>query len=289
MAEDIQAHRPSMKFNRRDFLVAASASVGTLTIAGCGGSDSSDALASPNATVRASDASALLQPAGAFYSTNFPLFENPISEAGVWFNRSQLWTKVRTYNGLAFGTNGDRDSYDDSYAYLSGFGADQQGQAVIYVDPNLTGDPHEVELLLRCADSAQSTRCYECLFNYDGGVQIVRWNGPFGDFTVFPGSGPGYFGRALVTGDVVKATIIGNTISAYINGVLLLEATDSMWTDGQPGIGFFKRTAGQNWDLAISSYTASSALPGPAPAPAPPPPAPAPPPPAPAPPPPGHH
>lgn len=276
MAEDNQAHRQLTEFSRRDFLMVATASVGTLTIAGCGGSDSSEALASPNATVRAADASALSQPAGAFYSTDFPLFENPISEAGVWFNRSQLWTKVRTYNRLAFGTNGARDSYDDSYAYLSGFGADQQGQAVIYVDPYLTGDPHEVELLLRCADSAQSTRCYECLFSYYGGVQIVRWNGPFGDFTVLPGRGPSYFGRALVTGDVVKATVIGDRISAYINGALMLEATDSRWTDGQPGIGFFKRTAGQNWDLAISSYTAASALPGPAPEPSP---APAPPPP----------
>lgn len=195
---------------------------------------------------------------GRVYSTNFDLTENPILEGGVWSNTSQLWTKVRTANGLAFGTNGANEAYDDSYAYLSGFAPNQQGAAVVYVDPNLTGDPHEVEILLRCADSVLTVRCYECLFNHQGGVQIIRWNGPFGNFTVLSGSGPSYLGRPLVTGDVVKGTVFGNKITAYINGALMLEATDSMWTNGQPGIGFFKRTAGQNWDLALTNYSATS-------------------------------
>jgi hypothetical protein len=195
---------------------------------------------------------------GRSYTTNFNLVENPISEGGAWLNSGQLWTKVRTANGLAFGTNGPRETYDDSYAYLSGYAPDQQSEAVIYVASNLTGDAHEVEMLVRWADSAQSARGYECLFNYQGVVQIVRWNGPFGNFSVLPGSGPGYLGRSLVTGDIVKATVIGNTITAYINGALISRATDSMWTSGQPGIGFFKRTAGLNSDFAITSYTATA-------------------------------
>ena len=196
--------------------------------------------------------------AGRRYSTNFNLTENPISEGGVWFNNGLLWTKVRTANGLAFGTNGPRNTYDDSYAYLSGFGPNQQGEAVIYVSPSLVGDPHEVELLLRWADSTHIARGYECLFNHHGAVQIVRWNGPFGNYSVLSGRGRRSLGRDLVSGDVVMGTIIGNTITAYINGVEIYEATDSMWTNGQPGIGFFKRTAGLNTDLAITSYTATS-------------------------------
>ena len=195
---------------------------------------------------------------GRRYSTNFNLTENPISEGGVWFNKGLLWTKVRTANGLAFGTNGARNTYDDSYAYLSGFGANQQGEAVVHVSPNLVGDPHEIELLLRWADSAQTARGYECLFNHLGIVQIVRWNGPFAKFSALPGSGSGKLGRRLVTGDVIKGTVIGNTITAYINGVQIYRAVDSMWVSGQPGIGFFKRTAGLNSDLAITSYTATS-------------------------------
>jgi hypothetical protein len=89
-------------------------------------------------------------------------------------------------------------------------------------------------------------------------VQIVRWNGPFANFSVLSGSGRGTLGRRLVTGDVIKGTVVGNTITAYINGVQIYRATDSMWTSGQPGIGFFKRTAGLNSDLAITSYTATS-------------------------------
>ena len=44
----------------------------------------------------------------------------------------------------------------------------------------------------------------------------------------------------------------------YRSANIAEQATDSMWTSGQPGIGFFKRTAGLNSDLAITSYTATS-------------------------------
>ena len=68
------------------------------------------------------------------YSTTFDLTENPISEGGRWFN-----TAVRSGPGA----NGERtgvwhqwspNTYDDSYAYLSGFGPDQQAEAVVDVD-----------------------------------------------------------------------------------------------------------------------------------------------------------
>jgi hypothetical protein len=156
---------------------------------------------------------------------------------------------------LAFGTNGPANTYDDSYAYLSGFAPNQQGEAIVHVDPNLVGDPHEVELLLRWADSPSMARGYECLFQHNGIVQIMRWNGAFGDFTPLSSD---QLGRALRTGDVIKATVIGSIITAYINGVPILQVTDSTYSTGQPGIAFFKRIAGLNTDLAISSYTASS-------------------------------
>ena len=165
------------------------------------------------------------------------------------------WTKVQTANGTAFGTNGVADTYDDSYAYLSGFSANQQGQAIVYRSPTLSGDPHEVELLLRWADSPGVARGYECLVNYVGNVQIVRWNGAFADFTVLGG---GSLGRALVSGDVIKANIVGNLISVYVNGALIAQSTDSVWSTGQPGIAFFRRTQGTSADLAFTSYTATS-------------------------------
>jgi len=126
---------------------------------------------------------------------------------------------------------------------------------VVYRSPSLSGDPHEVELLLRWADSPGNARGYECLINYLGVVQIVRWNGALGDFTVLGGGG---LGRALVTGDVVKANVVNNLISVYINGALISQVTDSVWTNGQPGIAFFRRTSGASSDLAFTSYKATS-------------------------------
>jgi hypothetical protein len=158
---------------------------------------------------------------------------------------------------LAFGTNGLLDTYDDSYAYLSGFGPDQQAEAVISRNPSLLGTPHETELLLRWADTTDIARGYECQFNYAGGVQVVRWNGPFADFVPLSGSF-GSIGRALKTGDVVRAKIVGSTITCYVNDVQVAKATDSTWSTGQPGIGFFKRLEGVNSDLAFSSFNATS-------------------------------
>jgi len=196
------------------------------------------------------------------YTTNFDLTENPISEGGVWRRANNVWTNVRTANGIAFGTNGALDTYDDSYALLTGFGPDQQAEAVVFRSPGLvtTGTTHEMELLLRFSDDANSSRGYECLFNYAGGVQIVRWDGALGSFTVLNTTGPGGLGRDLVSGDVIRATIVGNVISSYINGVLRAQAIDSTFATGQPGIGFFTRPAGvaDNANFGMTSYSASS-------------------------------
>ena len=196
------------------------------------------------------------------YSTNFDLTENPISEGGIWRRANNVWTNVRTANGIAFGTNGALNTYDDSYALLTGFGPDQQAEAVVFRSP-FSGPPgttHEIELLLRFSDDANSARGYECLFNYAGGVQIVRWDGALGSFTVLNTTGPGGLGRDLVSGDVIRATIAGNVISSYINGVLRAQAIDSTFATGQPGIGFFTRPAGvaDNANFGMTSYTVSS-------------------------------
>jgi hypothetical protein len=199
------------------------------------------------------------------YSTNFPLTETPISENGAWHRSSgNVFTDVSTANGIAFGTNGARDTYDDSYALLSGFGADQTAEAVVFRSPSLVSNDmitHEVELLLRFADTATTARGYECTFNYLGDVLGARWNGTLGDFTPLSISGgAGNLGRDLMTGDVIKCTIVGNTISFYINGVLMGKATDSTFASGQPGIGFFTRPAGvsDNPNFGLTSYTVTS-------------------------------
>ena len=193
------------------------------------------------------------------YATDFDKAEAPISEGGRWHRAKNVFTDVVVENGVAHGTNGAANAYDDSYALLSGFGPNQQVEAVVQRSSQLvTGITHEVELLLRFSDDAGNARGYECLFAYFGGVQAVRWNGPIGDFTVLPTTSSNSLGRELATGDVLRATIVGTTIRLYVNGLLLGESNDSGLGSGQPGMGFFTRPGGNSAHLALTRYTATT-------------------------------
>ncbi len=139
MAQDIPAPPPALTLTRRAFLRSSTVAVGSSarrdrvrrrrwfiraswrsTIAG----PRPSAIARPCADARpGTTASPAPGPAPApppppnaavTYSTTFDLTENPISEGGRWFNTGTLWTKVRTENGLAFGTNGPLNTYATS-------------------------------------------------------------------------------------------------------------------------------------------------------------------------------
>lgn len=190
------------------------------------------------------------------YSTKFPLSENPISEGGVWTNVGVDWTFVKTTPGFARGTNLG-NSYDDSYAHLSGFGPDQTVEITLQVVPGLPNDgvSREVELLLRWSDSQHVAKGYEVDLSYLGGIEVVRWNGAQGDFTVTPGAGST---PRPATGDVVKATIAGSLISVYYNDSLVCTVNDATYATGNPGMGFFIRPGASHDDFGITSFTASS-------------------------------
>ena len=198
-------------------------------------------------------------PPGSSFTTNFTGTESPISENGAWQHNGVDWTTVAKVNGFAHGTqtgNGPNGGYDDSYAYLSGFPANQSAQATIVLNTNSTDlNTREAELLLRWSDSAHSATGYEINLHYLGAyVQIVRWNGPFGDFTLIGGvtniTKP-------KTGDVIKATIVGNVITVFYNGTQIAQATDSTYATGNPGMGFFIRAPAANTDFGFSSFTAT--------------------------------
>jgi hypothetical protein len=57
------------------------------------------------------------------------------------------------------------------------------------------------------------------------------------------------------TGDVVKATIVGNEIKTYKNGVLMGTAKDNTYIHGNPGFGF---NEGVNGNYGISSFSATA-------------------------------
>ncbi|MEO8765466.1 MAG: hypothetical protein ABI416_14305 [Ginsengibacter sp.] len=177
------------------------------------------------------------------YSTNFRHTERRISEGSNWINggtRGIDWTNVSTAGGLAIGHQvGVR--FSDATALLSGtWGADQTAMGVVYSAAQVDLCYQEVELRLRSSLSAHSCTGYEINFKAsktsEAYSQIVRWNGALGDFTYLKTArGPQYGVKA---GDSVMASITGSVITVFINGVQMLEATDTTFKNGNPGIGF---------------------------------------------------
>jgi hypothetical protein len=200
---------------------------------------------------------------GRTYSTIFPLTESPISEGGEWINGSKEgldWGFVSTTPGQTH-THPGQAAYADATALLTGeWGPDQIAQATVGNIENAcfsdTCYP-EVELRLRSTLSAHLCNGYEIAFSLKPDSMayliIVRWNGPLGDFTyLFNQKGPQYQAKK---GDIIKATVTGNVISAYKNGVLMGKAADNVFTSGNPGMGFNERT--YYGDYGFSGFTAS--------------------------------
>lgn len=198
----------------------------------------------------------------ASYSTSFPQNENPISEGGRWVNGRTTgldWKNVITSNGNAYGEV-SQAGYDDPTAILTGtWAADQTAQATVFCRNPSASYNQEVELRLRSSISAHSATGYEiffrCLKTSDGYAMIARWNGARGSFTLLAG----YYGAnyGVQDGDVVKATIVGNVIKGYINGVEVISAVDGTFTTGSPGIGFNYGVGTTNVDFGFKDFTAT--------------------------------
>lgn len=196
-----------------------------------------------------------------YYHTTFPLTENPISEGGVYSlggTDGVDWTNPATTTNKVFGTQTGTSAavYDDSIAVLKGtWNADQSATATVFSTVPGGGYFTEVELLLRMNVGAHSTTGYEVNFSANPSqpyVTIVRWTGGTSSLLASYQTVSQDLTHHVVDGDVVQATIVGSTITAYINGVLVLTGTDSTYTTGDPGFGFFNQDNGAH--IAASSY-----------------------------------
>jgi hypothetical protein len=177
------------------------------------------------------------------YSTDFNATENPVSENNMWTNGKTdglAWNDVKTVSGIACGAHIlDGPRYADCIAHLNtSFAADQWAQGTVYRVPGYSNpsDGHEIELLLRFKITANTARGYEVLWAQNGHLAIVRWNGPLGNYTSLK-EGPN-IGLA-VEGDVLRMEIKGSVITVFKNGTLVATTTNSTWTDGQPGVGYW--------------------------------------------------
>ena len=201
------------------------------------------------------------------YSTTFEGEENPLSEGGKWSNNGLDWTKIRKTRGLAYGsqtgTNKGIYRYDDSYAHLAGFPPDQEAWAQVRIAKPDPSCHQELEILLRWSSSAHRTTGYECFARCvnDGSsyLQIVRWEGPLGKFTYLADKRGVNYG--LKDGDILKASIVGDVITVFINGVEKAQVKDDTYKTGNPGIGTFLscdggRGVGSNKDFGFRNFTA---------------------------------
>lgn len=202
------------------------------------------------------------------YSSSFGVTENPISEQGLWINGGVTaldWTNVRSGSGHVFGTQpgNSANPFDDSVAILGGvWRPDQAAEATVFISSTPAANA-EVEILLRSTFSAHFDGGYEFNASCVPGttyMQIVRLPGfkgtQLGDFVyVAQRSDIG-----VANGDIIAATVIGSTCTMYKNGVQVLQGTDSTYTSGSPGLGFYLQfQTGNNANYGFSHYAANDA------------------------------
>ena len=193
------------------------------------------------------------------YTTDFPLKESPISEGGRWIDGKSVgvdWGYVSTTPGLAVGHAGPK-RFADSVALLNGtWGPNQSAEAVVSSKKTLRYP--EVSLRLRSDVSLHNCQGYEISYSLKSDetayLIMVRWNGGLADFTYLAQPHGKQYG--VKTGDVVKATIVGNVITTYKNGVQMGQVTDNTYLTGRPGFGF---NEGINGDYGITRFTATDA------------------------------
>ena len=154
-----------------------------------------------------------------------------------------------------------KGDFTDPTALLTGeWGKNQTVKAKVFSRNQTEKYYQEVEIRLRSTITPHRCTGYEvfwrCLKKPDAYVEIVRWNGKVGDWTSLIKHGGSQYG--VKDGDVVKATIEGNVIKGYLNGVEVISATDDTYKTGNPGMGFNFGVEKSNADFGFTEYEVES-------------------------------
>lgn len=147
--------------------------------------------------------------------------------------------------------------YDDPTAVLAGaWGRNQHAKARVFSRNPTEEYFQEVEIRLRSVMTPHLCTGYEvfwrCLKTETAYAEIVRWNGKIGDFTSLEKRIGSQFG--VKDGDLVEATVFGNVLKGFINGVEVITATDDVFDAGSPGIGFNFFVSNTNVDHGFTYF-----------------------------------
>jgi 20S proteasome alpha/beta subunit len=209
------------------------------------------------------------------YSTNFPVAQNPISEGGQFVTSTSPgvnWSGLETGGGgnlpvapVDIAASGEAESvdyanpnYGDALAVLTGnWGANQSASITVGDIPATSAGYEEFEIHLRTDPTTGTGYEITWAYNHDY-ILITTWNGGgvvgTGAYTIlYQASGPQY---AIAPGDTLTASIQGNVITMYTDGVQVAQITDSKFSSGNPGFGF--NGGWQTGEYGISSFSASS-------------------------------
>lgn len=193
-----------------------------------------------------------------YYTTNFDLTENPLSEGGAWVSNGSSWTPLSTASGLCVGNQDNTGGYDDSNSCLRGFAPNHQAWTTIRKNAP-SGLNMEVAVTLRWTITSTLTTGYECNIHHNGNyASITRWNGALGSFDEIT-----HITNVTTPqdGDVLSATVIGTNIVSYLNGAVLATADlaafgGTIWVTGNPGLDLFRNNGGASNTFCVTSFTA---------------------------------
>jgi hypothetical protein len=186
------------------------------------------------------------------FFSDFSTNENPLSADGRWLCADTTnQTVMKSTGGAAYGTQTSHPAppYDDSNAYMLGFGNDHEVEGVVKIAGGLDSNNREIECLLRWFEGPLRTiptygdtkaDGYEVNVQHQGAyLQIGRFKGT--NFYDQP------LGATPANGDRFRARIQGTIISVWWNDVLKTTfdistaAADDRIATGNPGIGAFRR------------------------------------------------
>jgi uncharacterized protein YjdB len=154
---------------------------------------------------------------------------------GTWMQQRTQGTVNRNGSGVGIGTvNGL-----DLFAYWSGntFNADQYSQARIA--GGLVNNAQLVEVVVRASGTGDTN--YNNYSFYTDGVG-GNWHTEVDKVINGTWISLKSFAVSFATGDIIKISVVGTTITCYKNGVSLGTVTDASLSSGSPGVGVYGNT-----------------------------------------------